>query len=306
MTWAEQALAFPCEQDTLVGVAALPQQAQDTGLLIVVGGPQYRAGSHRMFVDLARAAAAEGFASLRFDVRGMGDSSGSLRSFEHISPDIAAALDALQAQAPQVKHVVLWGLCDGASASLLYLHDHPQDTRIAGLCLLNPWVRSEASLAKARVKHYYLDRLRQRDFWLKLASGGVAWGALSGLFCNTQKAFQRGPVDVEGPHAAGFVGRMSRAWAAFQGPVTLILSGQDITAREFSEVLASDPGWTLAYARKPAEQVRFETADHTFSQLAECRDMVQRSLDVLRKCSSTTLARLPREPLQPQKDPYAC
>jgi alpha-beta hydrolase superfamily lysophospholipase len=82
----------------------------------------------------------------RFDVRGMGDSEGAARSFESIERDIGAAVDCLQRRMPGTERVVLWGLCDGASAALLYWHT-TQDVRVSGLSLLNPWVRSEASLA---------------------------------------------------------------------------------------------------------------------------------------------------------------
>ena len=51
------------------------------GVLIVTGGPQYRAGSHRQFVLLARFLAARGMAVLRFDYRGMGDSEGAPRDY---------------------------------------------------------------------------------------------------------------------------------------------------------------------------------------------------------------------------------
>ena len=44
-----------------------------TAVLVVVGGPQVRAGSHRHFVQLARHLATHGHAVMRFDVRGMGD-----------------------------------------------------------------------------------------------------------------------------------------------------------------------------------------------------------------------------------------
>jgi len=50
--------------------------AADTGVLIVVGGPQYRVGSHRQFVMLARFLADHGVPCMRFDYRGMGDVSG--------------------------------------------------------------------------------------------------------------------------------------------------------------------------------------------------------------------------------------
>ena len=37
-----------------------------------------------------------------------------------------------------------------------------------GLCLVNPWARSGATLASVQDKHYYRERLLQREFWTKL------------------------------------------------------------------------------------------------------------------------------------------
>jgi exosortase A-associated hydrolase 1 len=130
----EEALAFACQGEQLVGVVSLPAAPAsgalgDLALLVVVGGPQVRAGSHRQFTQLCRAVAEAGVPALRFDVRGMGDSTGPLRSFEHIGDDISAALDALQARLPGVRRVVLWGLCDGASAALMHVHSH-RDARV--------------------------------------------------------------------------------------------------------------------------------------------------------------------------------
>src|SRR6185503_15223452 len=132
-----------------------------------------------------------GYAVLRFDHRGMGDSEGQQRDFETVSADIASAIDALQARIPSVKQVALWGLCDGASAALLYCHE-THDQRVRGLCLLNPWVRSEASLARTHVKHYYTRRLREREFWSKLIRGGVALGALRDFVGNLRASRRRG------------------------------------------------------------------------------------------------------------------
>ena len=80
--FTETVLAFPCEGERLLGVVSAPEDALvtgDLGVVIVVGGPQVRAGSHRQFVQLARHLAAQGLPTLRFDVRGMGDSSGPQR-----------------------------------------------------------------------------------------------------------------------------------------------------------------------------------------------------------------------------------
>lgn len=261
-TWREQALVFDCQGEALVGVLSLPATETDRCLVIVVGGPQYRAGSHRLFVQLARAAAAGGIAALRFDVRGMGDSSGAQRPFEAIGDDIAAALGAAQAAQPALKRFVLWGLCDGASAALLYLDSH-RDARIDGLCLVNPWVRSAQSQARTQVKHYYLQRLRQQEFWTKLLSGRVAWKALSGLALSLRAATQ---TAARTPAAAPtYQDRMARGLERFTGPVLLVLSGEDYTAREFEEYVAAQPHWQLLLARPQLRRHDLQGADHTVS-----------------------------------------
>ena len=79
-------------QARMVGILSLPAAPGPRGVLIVTGGPQYRVGSHRQFVLLARALAARGVPVLRFDLRGMGDSEGSARDYRAAAPDIAGAL----------------------------------------------------------------------------------------------------------------------------------------------------------------------------------------------------------------------
>jgi hypothetical protein len=107
-----------------------------------------------------------------------------------------------------------------------------------------------------------------------------------------------------GPHASSFVGRMSHAWAGFKGPVTLILSGADITAREFSEVLVSDPGWKLAHSLNPAVPLHFAQADHTFSQADTCRAMLQGSLAALQRCQGRPGGPDPQHSVPALKEPH--
>lgn len=58
----ESTLSFDCQGERLVGILAEPVTGEpaEVGVVIVVGGPQYRAGSHRQFTLLARHFAAHG------------------------------------------------------------------------------------------------------------------------------------------------------------------------------------------------------------------------------------------------------
>jgi len=262
VTYTEETTLFPCEGDPLVGILAKPAIPADTGVVVIVGGPQYRAGSHRQFVLLSRALAVAGYAVLRFDYRGMGDSSGAQRDFESASRDVGAAIDQLQRGVPSARNVVLWGLCDGASAALLYCHE-TQDPRVTGLCLLNPWVRSEASLAKTQVKHYYTQRLRQKEFWVKLLSGKVALSALSGYAAKLRQS--KGNANQQKNGEGTFQQRMAKAWHGFSGRILLVLSGDDYTAKEFVEHTQTDVVWKNYQDHARLKRVDIAGVDHTFS-----------------------------------------
>ena len=176
----EKALVFHCGSDRLVGILHAPvAESRPIGVVIVVGGPQYRVGSHRQFVLMARALGRAGYPVLRFDHRGIGDSDGAVRSFENLDDDIRAALDLLCAEIPSLRSCVILGLCDAAAATLMYCL---KDSRLEGLILANPWVRSESGQARAYVRHYYGRRLLQWDFWRKVAMGQFdAMGSLRDL-----------------------------------------------------------------------------------------------------------------------------
>jgi exosortase A-associated hydrolase 1 len=267
---SEEAATFRCGESTLLGVISAPDTPSDTGVVVIVGGPQYRVGSHRQFVLLARALAAAGHPVLRFDHRGIGDSVAAQRDFRSISEDLGCAIERLLARFPELKRVVLWGLCDGASAALLYWHE-TRDPRVGGMCLLNPWVRSDTSLAETHVKHYYTRRVMQREFWVKLLQGRVARQA-SAEFLKSVRVAIRGRA----PAAASYQERMAAAWAAFDGSLLLILSGVDFTAKEFLVQVNKEAVWAGALERRNLDRVDLPEADHTFSD-ARSRAAVERA-----------------------------
>lgn len=271
----ETAVRIPCKDECLVGI--LHEGCRDIGVVIIVGGPQYRVGSHRQFVLLARFLAAQGYPVLRFDCRGMGDSSGDFPGFEHIEPDIRCAVDFICLRQPDVRGVVLWGLCDAASAALMYAVG---DRRIAGLVLLNPWVRTETGLAQAQLRRYYATRVFHRDFWRKLFKGQMPLSpALSDLIDQIAKSLKGSPGDHRRPIAdsdAGdesdfYLDRMGYGLKNFGKPILIILSGADLTAAEFEGMARST--WRHLLQRPGISIHRIAGANHTFAS-REWRDEV--------------------------------
>ncbi len=246
----------------LVGVLAQPADRAATkaaGVVIVVGGPQTRVGSHRQFVLMARALAQAGYPCLRFDYTGMGDSPGPRPDFERAGPDIRRACDALLAQVPGVTKIALWGLCDGATAALFYA---VADERVAAVIAANPWARSEATRSAAIVADHYTTRLRSREFWRRLIAGKVdvigaaaeARGHLWRSWTQSTRTCEAGGDDLPG--------RVARALSAPCQTVRLQLSGRDLTAAEF-EVAIKNGGKSLDAS---TTILRLDRADHTFSE----------------------------------------
>lgn len=268
MNWHETPLVFDCNESRLVGIITQPEHPAETGVVIVVGGPQYRAGSHRQFTLLARQLAGQGIASIRFDYRGMGDSEGDMRNFENIDLDIRSAISNLMTHVPQIRQVALWGLCDAASAALYYGHTDP---RVKGLVLLNPWVHTEASAARARIKHYYLARLLSKAFWAKLFTGKVKMGASIAEFATSARIAREPQTKATAIHSdtrhgkPGYIERMRKGMQNYTGKVLIILSGNDLTAQEFLDLVTNDKHWNILSNRSQVQHVHLSDANHTFS-----------------------------------------
>ena len=273
----ETALVLTCKGAELLGILHPGVSEATRGVLVVVGGPQYRVGSHRQFVLLARDLAAAGIPVLRFDYRGMGDADGEFAGFEQIDADIAAAIDAFCAQLPELREIVIWGLCDAASAAVFYAW---RDPRIAGLVLLNPWMRTDAGQARAYLRHYYLARLVNPELWRKIGRGefqlATALRSLLALFKQSRRvdpggAATRPPAAMT--ETAALPERMAEGWQRFAGPVLLILSGDDLTAAEFRDATKTSRHWRRLLARPQVTIRELPEANHTFSR-REWRDQV--------------------------------
>ncbi len=292
----ETAFTFTNDNDAqLVGIIHNPtDNAAKVGLLIVVGGPQYRVGPHRQYVLMARHCAAHGIPTMRFDYQGVGDSEGSNRGFEHVTADIHHAIDEFLSRTPEIKTVALWGLCEGASAILLGGSDHKA---ISHIILANPWVRSESGIARTYVKHYYGQRLMDPKFWQKVFSGKFnPITSVSKLFSNIQKIFSKnsgknsgkdsgknsGKNSGSSPNATPlFSQRMLSGLQSFTGKIMVLKSGNDLVAHEFYDLISTHKEWKDTLRDKKVQHVDIPFTDHTFSREEWRQEVAESTLNWL-------------------------
>jgi exosortase A-associated hydrolase 1 len=235
-------LTLPCAGETLV--ATLDEAPGAVGLLIVTGGNETRSGAFCGQAQLAARIAAVGFPVLRFDRRGVGDSTGENSGFTGSREDIAAALSAFRQAAPQLSRVVAFGNCDAASALML-----ASGGDCNALALANPWTFEQAddALPPAAIRQRYAVKLRNpRELW-RLVSGGVSLRKLAGGI--------KAALKPTAPPSS-LAQEMEVGLAAFTGPVHILLAANDRTAQAY---MASCP------QRQSAWQM-CDGAGHTFAE----------------------------------------
>ena len=216
-----------------------------TGMLIVSGGNEIRSGAFGGQADMAARIAAAGFPVLRFDRRGVGDSEGENRGFRHSSKDIAAALAAFRAQAPEVTRVIAFGNCDAASALML-----AGGAGCDGLVLSNPWTIEDGGAGDSTpppeaVRARYLEKLKNPGEIRRLVTGGVNLAKLA-----------RGVIHAlkPPPPPSSLAQDMAAGLAGFTGEVRILLATADRTAQVFE----------AAWDRNDTRIRRCEGAGHAY------------------------------------------
>jgi hypothetical protein len=74
------------------------------------------------------------------------------------------------------------------------------------------------------------------------------------------------PVNSKIPEARPLPERMAHGLARFKGPLLLIMSGQDLTAREFEDTARSSRTWQRLLTEPRVSRRDLQAADHTFSR----------------------------------------
>lgn len=216
-----------------------------TGILLVTGGSQTRAGSHRMSESLAKSLSDAGYACFRYDRRGVADSEGEDPGYRRSGPDIAAAASAFRQESPGLTRIIGLGLCDGATALALF------GSGLDGLILINPWlVEADANdPPPAAIKRHYRQRLLSLEGWRKLLTGSISYRKLLG---GLSKIVTAAPSSLAGDVAA----------ALRNGPPSvLVLARGDATAIAAEAECRSDRLRELMGA-----PIYIETNSHTFAK----------------------------------------
>lgn len=282
----EETVEFACAGKRLFGVLHVPEgEDAPPVVLMVTGGPQTRVGSHRFYVQLSRHLCARGVASLRFDYEGLGDSEGGFLGYEYAAPSLRAALDFLFGRFSGLESAVIWSLCDGSAVSAFY---GPQDRdRIAGMVLCNPFTLSEQRKAQTYLKHYYLKRLFQPEFFRKLASFRLNPVEALRSFLELRRKAAGGTAAAMDPasclreeHVAESV---VSGLVRFRKPVRLLLSTDDLTAMAFQSLLKETPATRRLLGEGILSISHVQGADHTFTHGAWKTQVCRLTLDAVRE-----------------------
>ena len=224
-------ITFACEGETLVG--SIDMAGATTGLLIVTGGNELRCGPFGSHAELADKIATAGFPVLRYDRRGVGDSSGSNATFADSGADIGAALHAFRAHVPTLKRVVAYGNCDAASALML-----AEGAGFDALVLANPWTfepdqepepealasGAEPAMPPSAIRAHYLRRVFDISAWKRLFSGRVEVGRLAGSLA---------AAVMPAPPPSTLAQRIADGLEKFEGTAAILIAENDRTAQAF-------------------------------------------------------------------------
>lgn len=261
-----------CGSDMLA--ATVDSATNPTALLIVSGGNEIRSGAHAGMAQLALRVAEQGFPVLRYDRRGIGESTGQNNGFLDSAEEIAAAARFLR-QEQQVQNIIAFGNCDAATALALF----GPDAEIDGYILANPWVietsvsadTDEPTISSAAIRSRYWDRIRNPRTILDLLSGKID---LKKLF----KGLKRVAASEE---KSALSLQLRDALSGMNSNSLILLAKRDTTARAFLAAWNSADFKPLRTKTAIAVE-SLDSASHSFADIEAKNWLTEKLLDVLR------------------------
>ncbi len=279
----------------LFGVLHPPEEPASGKPAVVMfnAGAVHHVGPNRIYVEMARRLAAEGYPCLRFDLEGLGDSVLRGEGRENHPYPATATRDARAAfrylrEAHGYDRFVALGLCSGAHTAF-HAALEIEDEAIEQLVLINPltfhWTEGMGLETTARIYDEVAYRQSARDpkRWLKLLRGDVNFRRLLAVAAAVPIKWARARWDW-------FCEALLPAWAP---PLARELRRLRRMGRPVAFFIAEgDPGERLLLEGAPrtarlyqesgmVSVTRIPAADHTFSQLVPRRALIERLVSCL-------------------------
>ncbi|HSM06177.1 MAG TPA: alpha/beta hydrolase [Longimicrobiales bacterium] len=278
----EKAVRFGPER-TLVGVWSEPEEpvpSDDRVVVVMVNsGIIHHVGAWRLYVRLARALAGVGVASLRFDLSGVGDSGYALEA-ESLNASVLRDMDHAIAYVRDTRgwpRVVMSGLCSGAVDAIQAASSHHAVVGVVAIDLLadfRNWrhhaVRYGSRLLRWESwKNTLLGRNGTLSAWLRATVGRRAGGPDTVGTSSVDGG--RRPLTRQETHGTvgSIVARGTDVLFAFSAGLEHNYNHRGQFAGVFPD-LAADPRITVMF---------FPDADHTFSDRAQQRALIEAAVD---------------------------
>lgn len=253
----------------VLGVSDIPARA---GVVLLHGWAGCRIGPNRIFVEASRAFNRVGIATLRFDLRGRGDSEGEpgVTDLDMMIEDACVALDFLREETGVARLGVL-GICSGGNVAIGAATLRP-DVRDMILWSVFTFQRDKVRAeGLGRTARYALDYARKAlrpETWRKLAAGRVDIRMVRRVLLGDRAADARGGRNLKDSRR-DIVGEFSR----YRGRALFVYGTKDPEGMPAS-------GWYRAFCEAHGLAATFafvEGASHNFASAAWKREVIETS-----------------------------
>ena len=256
----ETPLAFPnARGETLIGVLHEPTQTPRGALLFLHGWSGYRTGPHQMLTRAARHFGARGWASLRFDFAGRGDSEGdtALATLATMRDDAHMARALLQTYV--AGPMVAVGLCSGCEIAVAAAGENFSGIALwsAPIFAALPQNSGQKQKSAANLKKY-ARKLLDPATYLKIARGQVDTSAVSKAMAGGGGAASKNvESNAPGQLPPGFRKAALANWKRFDHPILQIYGDADPIAPDARS-------WYAEHSAAPPPVKWIEGANHSF------------------------------------------
>ncbi len=231
---------------------------------MVHGWDGCRVGPHRILVDAGRRLGALGFAVLRFDLGGRGESEGDplATDLDAMVADASAAVDALKLRLGERGRLGILGMCSGGNVALAAASLRDDVQAVVAWSTYPFQEQRSAAQDVSRTRHFAGDYMRKAvrlETWARLAKGRINLRAVrAALFGHyeagegTRRDLKRSRRDVLG------------AIRSYRGRMLFVFGSKDPEAAEAEKVFRS----FCLENRLSADFASIDGANHNFQSAA--------------------------------------